>query len=108
MARTPTLRFDRGTLTLHPPPKGRRWLEFATWDDRIERFRIPATQYRDFLEAVREEGVEVVDKAQGFGALELVLGAKMTPFPHQHEALEAWKRSGRRGVVVLPAAYGRG
>ena len=47
MARIPTLTYDRGTLILHPPPKGNAWVEFATWDDRIEKFRIPAMRYRE-------------------------------------------------------------
>ncbi|MGB7248995.1 MAG: hypothetical protein WBC73_08655, partial [Phormidesmis sp.] len=31
----PTLKFDRGTLVLHPPPRGKAWVDFAVWDDRI-------------------------------------------------------------------------
>ncbi|HYX18802.1 MAG TPA: hypothetical protein VE944_31420, partial [Nostoc sp.] len=46
MARTPTLNFDRGTLILHPPPRGKGWMDYATWDDRVEKFRIPAIRYR--------------------------------------------------------------
>jgi hypothetical protein len=30
--RLPTLKYERGTLILHPPPKGKKWLDFATWD----------------------------------------------------------------------------
>ena len=41
MARPPTLWFDRGTLLLHPPPPGKAWIDYATWDDRVERFRHP-------------------------------------------------------------------
>ncbi len=107
MARRSTLRFDRGTLILHPPPKGRRWVEFATWDDRIEKFRLPALQYRSFLEAMRTEGTEVEDKAQVWGRLELNSTVSMKPYPHQSEALEAWKRAGRRGTVVLPTGTGK-
>ena len=67
MARTrpSTLTFDRGTLILHPPPKGKAWLDFVTWDDRIEKFRLPAIQYRRFFEVMKREGVEVNDKAKG-------------------------------------------
>jgi superfamily II DNA or RNA helicase len=101
------LTFDRGTLVLHPPPKGKRWVEFATWDDRIEKFRLPALSYRGFLEAMRAEGVSVVDKAKGFAALTLAPGLELTPFPHQQEALAAWQRAGRRGVVVLPTGAGK-
>ena len=107
MPRDSRLTFDRGTLVLHPPPKGKRWVEFATWDDRIEKFRLPAFHYRGFLEAMRAEGVSVVDKAKGFAALTLAPGLELTPFPHQKEALAAWGRAGRRGVVVLPTGAGK-
>lgn len=107
MPRGSRLTFDRGTLILHPPPKGRRWVEFATWDDRIEKFRLPALHYRAFLEAVRAEGVEVSDKAKEFSALDLSAGLELPPFPHQEEALAAWQRAGRRGVVVLPTGAGK-
>lgn len=107
MPRSSRLTFDRGTLILHPPPAGKRWLEFATWDDRIEKFRLPALSYREFLEAVRAEGVEVEDKAKGFSALTLKAGLELQPFPHQEEALKAWQQAGRRGVVVLPTGAGK-
>ncbi|MGF1991402.1 MAG: hypothetical protein RMY62_026540, partial [Nostoc sp. ZfuVER08] len=28
MVRTPTLTFDRGTLILHPPPRGKAWMDY--------------------------------------------------------------------------------
>lgn len=107
MGRTPTLTFDRGTLILHPPPRGRAWLEFVTWDDRVERFRMPASAYREFILAVGAEGIEVRDRARAFERLELDLAITMTPFPHQREALGSWIESGRRGVVVLPTGSGK-
>ena len=51
MARTPTLTFDRGTLLLHPPPRGKAWIDYAIWDDRVERFRILASSYRRLVQA---------------------------------------------------------
>jgi superfamily II DNA or RNA helicase len=107
MARTPTLSYDRGTLILHPPPKGKAWVEFAVWDDRIERFRIPANQYRRLVLALRAEGIELNDKAKGFEEIELVPSTQMEPYPHQREALDAWTQAGRSGVVVLPTAAGK-
>ena len=106
-SRTSTLSFDRGTLILHPPPKGKAWLEFVTWDDRIEKFRIPARQYRRFIESMRKEGVEINDAARAYKELELSSADQKAPFSHQQEALEAWKRSGRQGVVVLPTGAGK-
>lgn len=107
MPRDSRLTFDRGTLILHPPPKGKRWVEFATWDDRIEKFRLPALAYRGFLEAMRAEGVAITDRAKGFSELTLKVGLELPAFAHQQEALAAWQRAGRRGVVVLPTGAGK-
>ena len=70
MPRLPRLRFDRGTLILHPPPKGRAWLDFATWDDRIEKFRIPAIHYRPLIESLQADNKEIIDGAKEFYSLE--------------------------------------
>ncbi len=107
MARTPTLSYDRGTLILHPPPRGKAWLDFATWDDRVERFRIPAMQYRNLVLALREAGTELDDRAKAFCEVELIPKLEMEPYPHQQEALAAWVGAGRMGLVVLPTAAGK-
>jgi superfamily II DNA or RNA helicase len=107
MARLPMLSFDRGTLLLHPPPPGKGWIEYATWDDRVERFRIPAMYYRRLVEALSAEATPLLDKAREFGPLTLVPAVEMTPYPHQREALAAWLASGRMGVVVLPTGAGK-
>lgn len=107
MPRKSTLSYDRGTLILHPPPKGRSWLEFATWDDRIEKFRIPARQYRSLIQAMRAEEVEILDKAKSYKELELTSAETLEPYQHQTEALAAWKARGRQGVVVLPTGAGK-
>ncbi len=107
MARTPTLKFDRGTLVLHPPPRGKAWIDYAVWDDRIERFRVPADQYRLLVSALRAEGVRFEDKVQAFEPLDLQDNLTLTPYDHQQEALDAWKQGQRRGVVVLPTAAGK-
>lgn len=107
MARIPVLSFDRGTLILHPPPRGKAWIEFATWDDRIEKFRIPAIQYRALVERLQAEATEFQDDARHFSALELPATLDREPYAHQQEALAAWKAAGRRGVVVLPTGAGK-
>ncbi|MEM9484343.1 MAG: DEAD/DEAH box helicase family protein [Cyanobacteria bacterium P01_F01_bin.116] len=107
MARTPTLRFDRGTLILHPPPKGKGWIDHAVWDDRIERFRIPAHCYRPLLETLRREQVAVNDQASGFAALDLTPQLTYEAYAHQKEALAAWQQNRWQGVVVLPTAAGK-
>jgi superfamily II DNA or RNA helicase len=107
MARPPTLSFDRGTLLVHPPPPGKAWIDYATWDDRVEPFRIPALHYRRLVEALRAEGTPLVDQARAFGPLTLVPALEMPPYPHQRAALAAWLAAGRQGVVVLPTGAGK-
>ncbi|WNZ25720.1 DEAD/DEAH box helicase [Leptolyngbya sp. NK1-12] len=107
MGRTPTLKFDRGTLILHPPPKGKAWIDYATWDDRIERFRIPASQYRALKQTLEQEGNSFKDEASDFAPVDLDVTLARQPYPHQQEALEAWQLAGQRGVVVLPTAAGK-
>ena len=107
MARTPTLSYDRGTLILHPPPRGKEWVDFATWDDRVERFRVPAMQYRNLVMALRAAGTELDDRAKAFHEVELIPKLEMEPYPHQQEALNAWVAAGRMGLVVLPTAAGK-
>jgi hypothetical protein len=81
MARTSTLTFDRGTLILHPPPRGKAWMDFATWDDRVEKFRIPGIQYRALVEAMQAENTDFIDEAKAFYPLELVPSVEMEPYP---------------------------
>lgn len=105
--RVPTLSFDRGTLVLHPPPKGKGWMDYAEWDDRVERFRIPALRYRELVEALRSESTYFEDHAKAFAPIELQSSLEMPPYLHQSEALTAWIAAGRKGVVVLPTAAGK-
>jgi superfamily II DNA or RNA helicase len=107
MPRASKLKFDRGTLILHPPPKGKAWLDYATWDDRVEKFRVPAIYYRPLVEALKADDKEIIDEAKEFYNLELKSTSSLEPYPHQAEALQAWKQAGRQGVVVLPTAAGK-
>ncbi|MGB3651296.1 MAG: DEAD/DEAH box helicase family protein [Rivularia sp. (in: cyanobacteria)] len=107
MGRIPKLTFNRGTLILHPPPRGRAWMDFATWDDRVEKFRIKAIEYRRLVEALQAESTDFIDEAKEFYPVEMMPGLVMEPYPHQSEALKAWKLAKRQGVVVLPTAAGK-
>ncbi|QCS50245.1 DEAD/DEAH box helicase [Picosynechococcus sp. PCC 11901] len=107
MRRRPKLTYDRGTLILHPPPQGKTWLDFVTWDDRIEKFRLSAQDYRPLVERLRNEGVDFIDAAQQFSPLDFDPAFPLEPYPHQREALLAWKKGDRQGVVVLPTAAGK-
>lgn len=107
MPRPSKLKYDRGTLILHPPPRGKAWIELATWDDRIEKFRIPAIHYRRLIETLQTHDIPFIDEAKEFISLDLTPNFQRTPYPHQEEALTAWKQQNRQGVVVLPTAAGK-
>ncbi|EDZ94875.1 MULTISPECIES: DEAD/DEAH box helicase [Oscillatoriales] len=107
MPRLPKLTFERGTLTLHPPPRGRGWIDYAVWDDRVEKFRVPAISYPFLIKCLQEEKVDFLDEAKIFHPLKLVSRLEMSPYVHQQEALSAWENGGNRGVVVLPTASGK-
>ncbi len=107
MGRKPALKYQGGTLLLHPPPKWKRLLDFATWDERVEQYRIPAIEYRPVVESLWAEKIEFIDEAAAFVPLTLESKLEMPPYPHQEEALLAWKQANRRGVVVLPTAAGK-
>lgn len=107
MVRLPTLTFDRGTLLIYPPPKGKEWIEFATWDDRVEKFRIPAIYYPEIVSILQKAQINFNDLAKEFFPLDLIPSVEIEPYLHQTEALFAWKNAGRKGVVVLPTGAGK-
>lgn len=105
--RIPTLTYDRGTLLLHPPPRGKSWIDYAMWDDRVEKFRIRGFHYRPLLNALKAEGIFFEDEAKKYQELSLIPSVEMPPYQHQEDALTAWKNAGYQGVVVLPTAAGK-
>ena len=82
-------------------------MEYATWDDRVEKFRIPGINYRQIIEVLQQENTDFIDKAKAFGSLELNSQLSLEPYPHQAAARLAWKQAGRQGVVVLPTGAGK-
>ncbi len=107
MPRLPRLTYDRGTLILHPPPRGKAWIHYATWDDRIERFRIPAIAYAELTQSLETDGSRFDDQAVGFEPLDMTAAIQWDPYQHQQESLQAWQDANGRGVVVLPTAAGK-
>jgi superfamily II DNA or RNA helicase len=111
------LRFERGTLLIEeaPPPDKKHPDERPAWlpascvfDGRVGAYRAFAYQYREVVLALRRAGIPMLDQAPLYApvALRLVV-APERPYAHQTEALNAWKRGGMRGVVVLPTGAGK-
>ncbi|TDE85043.1 DEAD/DEAH box helicase [Deinococcus sp. S9] len=102
---TAPLRLDRGTLVMRTVPNA--LASFFIWDARSQNFRAPGRAYREIVETAREKGLALKDEAAGFLKLDLSFAKDQVPYPHQKEALKAWKAAGRRGVAVLPTGAGK-
>lgn len=104
------LAFEQGTLTLDAPetalPTGFTCPPWR-WDLRVRKWRAPGFAYRDSLTWLHRSGVLYEDRAKSYENLALTHLAPRTPHPFQTEALEVWKKAGRRGLVVLPTGTGK-
>jgi len=103
-----TLEFDRGTILircddLFPQTD----LPGCVLDPRVNLWRAPARYYRDIVTVLTREKVEFDDRARGYEELELESRLTREPFPHQQEAVDAWFKGGKSGVVVLPTGAGK-
>ncbi|ADV68790.1 DEAD/DEAH box helicase family protein [Deinococcus maricopensis] len=102
---TPVLRLDRGTLVMREVPDVVAHL--FTWDARAQTHRAPGRAYRTISELLRNHLVAYRDEAATYDKLTLPFAREVQPYPHQQEALSAWKRAGRTGLVVLPTGAGK-
>ena len=97
------LSYEAGTLVA----VGGRPPEPFLWDGRTEQWRAPASAYRETVLRLRDADVGYTDGAARFGRLDLESRVALEPRPYQTEALNAWRRAGLRGVVVLPTGAGK-
>jgi len=101
------LTFVDGTLELRgleagaPAPPGSRW------DARSACHRAPALAYAEIVLALKRDGIELDDRARAYRELEPRLVLRRQARPFQAEALQAFRRAGGRGVVVLPTGAGK-
>lgn len=102
------LTFDQGTLLLDlPPEKLPPGLDYVQFDPRVKRLRAPAHRYRSLLVALVRAGFEVDDRARAYREVPLKSRIRREPYPHQAEAIAAWRRQKSRGVVILPTGAGK-
>lgn len=109
------LTFDQGSILLHglePQQPGTPiplLLSLPGWkyDPRVHAWRAQALAYRDALTALHRSGLPYQDDARRYETLELKHLAAKAPHPFQQEGLEAWKKAGRRGIVILPTGAGK-
>ncbi len=68
--------------------------------------RLPALEYRRILEASKSEGVEIIDEVSKAPSTKL-LKSNFVARDYQVESVDAWERTGRRGIIVLPTGAGK-
>lgn len=100
------LSFEAGTLLLDgdsdfPAPAAFRW------DERVRRWRAPAWAYRDVIKEFIRRQVPYEDRARAYLEFDFRPTLAVEPRPYQQEAIAAWRRAGRCGVVILPTGAGK-
>jgi superfamily II DNA or RNA helicase len=102
------LQFDGGTLVLTGgTPDQLAALPTVEWDARTQTHRAEGRNYRAIVEHLRQTQAPYLDKARAFQPAPWPLLAARPPFPHQTEAVDAWRKQRSRGVVVLPTGTGK-
>lgn len=101
------LAFDEGTLILLDAPEDFDPPSSFVWDSRVGRWRAQAHRYREIVEAIKEQSLNIQNTAPRYNTLKLTLQNQHQPHPHQTEALQAWQSAQKRGVVVLPTGSGK-
>lgn len=100
------LSFEGGTIVVAGLERGFE-APGLRFDDRVDRHRAPAFEYRRVLGALIRAGYEVEDNARQYEPLELFIEDAPEPYEHQAEAVQAWEAGGKRGVVILPTGAGK-
>lgn len=77
------------------------------YDKRVGCHRAEALLYRDVVRVLHRQGVAYEDTARAYEICSLELCEQREPYPFQTDAISAWNKAGRRGVVVLPTGAGK-
>lgn len=105
------LTYDRGTIVVQGGPEGFELthLPGVRYDPRTQAYRAEGRFYRAIVEQLLRERTAYEDQARGWTNAPAGFQLQNTrePFPHQQEAVSEWRRTGRRGVVVLPTGTGK-
>lgn len=102
------IEFDQGTLTLHGTPEALAPVaQHVLWDERSKCYRAEGISYGPILMALHQLKAPFTDNARCFETRVFAPIGDPSPRPHQKEAIDAWIRTGRRGVVVLPTGAGK-
>jgi superfamily II DNA or RNA helicase len=103
-----TVRFLAGTVELRGLPEGAPVVPPRfKWDERTACHRGVGLDYPALIRALHTAKLEYTDEARAYAELPPLDVPMPDPRPYQTESIAAWKRQGRRGVVVLPTGAGK-
>jgi superfamily II DNA or RNA helicase len=105
-----SLHFVAGTLELRgvaSSPEMDALVPECRYDDRTRCYRAPALAYAPIVLGLRERGVPHEDHARAYSTLGSGLRVKREPHPYQVAAIRELRKSGGRGIVVLPTGAGK-
>ncbi len=112
MSESPVLLgYDRGTVTVTAGPNGFIFSELpgVVFDPRTSAHRAQGRHYRSIVEQLLKDKIPYEDTARGWAnePAGWKLNAERTARDYQTEAVNAWMKGGRRGVVVMPTGTGK-
>ena len=106
-----TLDYQDGTLLLSQSDAAAELpAELASccrYDDRVGCWRAEAFRYADLITYLFQNKIPYQDNARAYQELTLEFYEQRKPRPYQQEALQAWLKARRRGIVVLPTGTGK-
>jgi superfamily II DNA or RNA helicase len=96
------LRYDKGTILVFGDVR----VPNSSWDPRVGAFRAMALYYPEALSFLRLSELDFKDDVLDLPPCpELISKTKLRGY--QEEALKAWLKAGKRGVIVLPTGAGK-
>src|SRR5262245_56498612 len=101
------LQFDSGTLTLEGAGQEFSAPSVFQWDERVRRWRAPAIAYRQAVTELTRQDLAFKDEARRYYEFQFRTDLNVEPRPYQRDAIAAWQKGGKRGVVILPTGAGK-
>ena len=102
------IEYEQGTVAVRnippdspPPPTG------GLEDPRDGSLRYQAFAYPELLRWVVRAKIPYEDRARAYEELDLQRQICNEPFPYQKEAIDAWLKNRRAGIVILPTGAGK-
>ncbi|MCW4036086.1 MAG: DEAD/DEAH box helicase family protein, partial [Candidatus Bathyarchaeota archaeon] len=95
------LRYDRGSIVAKGGP-----IPHGKYDSKTDSYRAPAFRYGEIVGHLTRNETEYQDEV--FEGLECPkLASNIELRDYQEEALEAWRKAGLSGLIVLPTGAGK-